>query len=834
MQISKSRQLAGIVAKYADLSVEAPLPSLDRDFKATLKVAPLRTLARSVAATFRSRQTPPFEDMIGWLYERSSPRRRAEILNALFAAVPRLRRLPPASGWFKGSRTARIRPKDTANIAADAVVLIACSARSFAPRAIDTVSLYCSRRPALLANLDLPARRLLLNTLANPGAPEPVSPESAGQQRSLADILPPVVMAARPSQIRPAPPPTRGIAFEMEQLGEDTPAPPPPPTAPVAAAEPPEEPAPPPRFASVQVFRESSPGARGPELAAEQPLQEKRWYQLEVSVRLKPVGIPSAGPRRAIREPKQSAPVDILVTAEFSPADFDCPEPVSKLVLPPAGDSTEQASFRLSPLRHSLSASDLLRVRFRLFYKLNLIEMLTVRAEAVSSLDEDSASAFGRSPAIDLSEDRLRQADLNDFDLVTPAALHIGIGGDGLQFLLTFTLQRAGVDLLAFVAPVSLTVGQLESSIAGVRKSLLEVCSSPTLGAGVDGVDWEFEDHLKTLVKRGGELWTLLFDRGPGKAITVVGDWLSQNPFPAGSKIQVSVEDQASSFVFAWNLLADPSHSAAQAPECAFWGLRYVIEQRPVSVTVPPESPPAGPGGPEIGAMYWKFAETPEQQKFLLALLQQAGKATLALGAPIDDAARAFQVLSSCSSQIIYFYTHGYTGLPDGERFGVTVEDFCKLYEALPADSPTRRAWENLYEGVKRKQYRSDESWIELSFGRLELEDLYQRVKALPARPLVILNMCDSAQMTPSLSHSFIDFFLIRGARAVIGTECSMRPVFADFAGRELLQSLFRAEPIGEALRSLRLAAARRRNLLGLAYTLFGTADAALKPRLLP
>jgi hypothetical protein len=68
----------------------------------------------------------------------------------------------------------------------------------------------------------------------------------------------------------------------------------------------------------------------------------------------------------------------------------------------------------------------------------------------------------------------------------------------------------------------------------------------------------------------------------------------------------------------------------------------------------------------------------------------------------------------------------------------------------------------------------------------------------------------------------------------VIGTECSMRPVFADFVGRRLLKSLFQAEPIGEALRKVRIEAASRKNLLGLAYTLFGTADASLEPRLLP
>jgi hypothetical protein len=60
-----------------------------------------------------------------------------------------------------------------------------------------------------------------------------------------------------------------------------------------------------------------------------------------------------------------------------------------------------------------------------------------------------------------------------------------------------------------------------------------------------------------------------------------------------------------------------------------------------------------------------------------------------------------------------------------------------------------------------------------------------------------------------------------------------MRPIFADFVCRRLLSALFHAQPIGEALRQIRIEAAGRKNLLGLAYTLFGVAEAALEARLL-
>ncbi len=56
----------------------------------------------------------------------------------------------------------------------------------------------------------------------------------------------------------------------------------------------------------------------------------------------------------------------------------------------------------------------MLRVRFNLFYKLNLLEALTIRGEAVGSFDKDDRSRFGLSPAIELDYERLRQCDLND------------------------------------------------------------------------------------------------------------------------------------------------------------------------------------------------------------------------------------------------------------------------------------------------------------------------------------------------------------------------------------------------------------------------------------
>ena len=257
--------------------------------------------------------------------------------------------------------------------------------------------------------------------------------------------------------------------------------------------------------------------------------------------------------------------------------------------------------------------------------------------------------------------------------------------------------------------------------------------------------------------------------------------------------------------------------------------MRYVIEQKIIG-RKPSRPVLRGLSEIEVAAMYWPFTYAQDQQKFLRELIEGRVGAKLTLNKMIDDANSAYHCLSQRSSQIFYFYAHGHTALPDGERYGVTVKDFVELYEKLSNDSPTKRDWASIYGRIKNREYQADESWIELSTGRVQLPELYKKIEYLPTRPLVILNMCDSAQVTPSLADSFIDFFLSRGAAAVIGTECSIRPAFADFVGRELLQAALKHVPIGEALRKCRVEAAERKNLLGLAYTLFGDGGTAFPP----
>ncbi len=127
------------------------------------------------------------------------------------------------------------------------------------------------------------------------------------------------------------------------------------------------------------------------------------------------------------------------------------------------------------------------------------------------------------------------------------------------------------------------------------------------------------------------------------------------------------------------------------------------------------------------------------------------------------------------------------------------------------------------------------ETHIRLKRGDLLLRELRKGMDLQAGTPLVFLNMCESAQVFPSISGGLIDVFLEKGARGVIGTEIPMLPQFADLFSRKFFDALFYTEhddgspvSVGRALLDLRREFLDVGNPLGFAYTLFGDATTHL------
>lgn len=106
---------------------------------------------------------------------------------------------------------------------------------------------------------------------------------------------------------------------------------------------------------------------------------------------------------------------------------------------------------------------------------------------------------------------------------------------------------------------------------------------------------------------------------------------------------------------------------------------------------------------------------------------------------------------------------------------------------------------------------------------------------ALDHHPLVVMNACNTGALTPDKAINLVSGFTSRGAGAIIGTEITIFPSLA-YAFADVFMDAFVGTPtsqptavwIGSAVRVARLELLRRWNPLGLAYVLYGLADATL------
>ena len=126
------------------------------------------------------------------------------------------------------------------------------------------------------------------------------------------------------------------------------------------------------------------------------------------------------------------------------------------------------------------------------------------------------------------------------------------------------------------------------------------------------------------------------------------------------------------------------------------------------------------------------------------------------------------------------------------------------------------------------------------SFGRGKSVTLEQLSIEAPARrklagaPLIFLNACESAQLSPLFYMGFMPYFAKRGARGVIGTECRTPALFAAaWARRFFGEFLASGKSVGEIFLELRQEfLEQHNNLLGILYALYCDGDLRLEPPL--
>jgi hypothetical protein len=472
----------------------------------------------------------------------------------------------------------------------------------------------------------------------------------------------------------------------------------------------------------------------------------------------------------------------------------------------------QRQAYLYIPLRAPAQVGDA-GLRLAVYYENNLVQSQRLTARIV----KHERQGAGHRSWIDYT----LTAALSEVDFLPPRTLNIltNHNQDGTHRIVI----KGATDAFAF----NLTEGQMRDAIGAARRALRDLHIEETQnwwGQKVvsDRYDKnnaktksEFIADLKRLAPLGWELGALLFQYKP--------DCWERLKQPA--TLQIS-RTQGSNFVFPWALVYDlplesddPGHyrecrllqewggandPPPQAPSACpyaaehglnticplgFWGFRHFIEQ-----------PPSMPEGRSL-PLQIRAANRPPTMVIgrSLNLDPELTKAHLAeLGQKIDCVSRdQFREALGKPVEVVYFYTHG-------------------RRQPLPGASPSP----SLELGAGEQLVPRDiVAW------RLTIwpADHWQQTS-----PLVFINGCHTAELTPESLVNFVDAFGAAYAAGVIGTEISLYESAASKAAEQFFMHFRNQQSVGEALHRMRRHLLSKGNLLGLAYTAYCSTELKL------
>jgi hypothetical protein len=357
-------------------------------------------------------------------------------------------------------------------------------------------------------------------------------------------------------------------------------------------------------------------------------------------------------------------------------------------------------------------------------------------------------------------------------------------------------------------ATLPLTLPELDQVISSVRTALQKVVNYEVgpnrIRTYQANIDIPVDVHLvvlKHLAETGFLLFQQLFygDAADAQA-RLLGDKLVE----MAQKQQLKIQIVSQQFLFPWGLLYlahefDPDNINPEQ----FLGLKHIIEHIPLqpSMQVVDSVMHSRPnltvslnvnsdidrqmGSPLIGDQlnYWQRVSDRGVAKVIVRQLGDAVEKAL------SDA--------TDNEQILYFYCHAVSrGLDEGGG--------------------------------------PDASSLQFAERAITLKDLKLRAptrKSLPGAPLVFINACESAELSPLFYGGFVPYFMAKGARGVIGTECETPALFAKEWAKRFFNRFLGGMPLGQVFLELRREFFfQHNNAMGLLYAVYCDGDTRVVP----
>ncbi|MEO8312261.1 MAG: CHAT domain-containing protein, partial [Caldimonas sp.] len=481
---------------------------------------------------------------------------------------------------------------------------------------------------------------------------------------------------------------------------------------------------------------------------------------------------------------------ETAVTVQLASADFDIPDATRPLRVAREGRSRNKARFEISPLHDGPSTITATLHKDGNFLQSIAITFVVGGTRAVRI----ESTARGRPPS---AASVLQPRDIG---------VSLALAGDGYDCVVW--------GAVASRARLPLQPAFLASAIEALRRELMKVVMHQDAGGdyvfqtGIDIAEADRDFALKTMARAGALLFQkVFFGPAAGADSKAVGAFLRDAASDPAKRLKLQVVAEVAPIPWGLLYVGDASASA-KLDWNLFIGMRHVVEEIPLQTTMSVTDSTIASDRPklavsvnvnsgidaQLGGTY--VADTNAYWAKAQAARKRIGVTSRTTSA---DVMRALAD-EDTADQILYFYCHaesaglGDPGGPDASA--LVLSDAHLTLADLNLDAPT--------------------------------------TTMLRGKPLVFINACESAEMSPAFYDGFVPYFMAKGARGVIGTQCKTPALFAAEWAKRFFERFLDGAAIGEVFLCLRREFLEKHgNPLGLLYAVHCDGDTRIEPALI-
>jgi len=521
------------------------------------------------------------------------------------------------------------------------------------------------------------------------------------------------------------------------------------------------------------------------------PLDLTTSYELQVSIDLEKLARAASSPPLPGEGLLFGRGEDVItLIIQVTGDDFTIEPGHQELKLPRRGASLGKATFEITP-KHEGSCALTVAVHKDGNFVMQLEISYSVGLEHAAP---DDVAVVGRAIS---AATNLKRRELG-------LTIEPTIGG--------YKCSVRGATHTSVLLPVSET--EIADAIKVARDAMMSVVSQRdgaelVFQKGIAIDDASRDRAFRTLAVAGAQLFQRIF-YGPaaGADVQRIGDLLKKQATESAYSLDFQVV--ASRFPVPWGLLyfGDVSDDVTIDPDL-FLGMRHVVEAIPLQTGMLVDDTVIDSGKPSLAVSVNVNADI------------DGGKLNL------DGVARQLAWWEKCATTAGPHLTFSprrtkaelLGALRDGAR-----DQFMYLYCHAVTNAPADPG------GIQGSAF------LLTGNERLTLSDLNREApmtKPLPGNPLVFINACESGELRPEFYDGFIPYFMAKGARGVVGTECKTPAVFASEWALRFFPRFLDGEPLGDIFLELRREFhAKHGNPLGLLYSVYCNADTRIQPGL--